>query len=420
MKKKIEKVEPLLPDEKPSFLRRIWTRFRSMIARCLRWLWRHKWWSLIGVIVIIVALATMLGGKSDAPQYATIPITHGNVRQVVTATGNINPVNTVSVGSQVSGIISDIYVDFNDVVKKGQVLMQIDPSVLQASVDNASASLKSAQAKADKAKADYKRSQELFDAGYIAKTDLETDKMNAETAAQTVKQAQSQYDTAKTNLGYATITSPVDGTVISRLVDVGQTVAASFQAPDLIDVAEDLTKMQIETAVSEADIGMVKNGQEVSFTVDAYPTQTFKGTVSQIRLSPTTTQNVVVYTVIIAVDNTDLKLMPGMTAYVTINVAESDNVYKAQNAAFLVRNLTGLSTDPRVQSGELKGSNTLLLLRDGNQVLMPYKKGLSSATETEIIPTGDVKPEKGDLIITGALGQTATATTTVRMGGRMR
>ncbi|MCL2339141.1 MAG: efflux RND transporter periplasmic adaptor subunit [Proteobacteria bacterium] len=395
------------------------------VLKPVKWLWKHKWWMLIIICAVLAALYfTVKKNEASAVKFATMPIARGDVRQVVTATGGIQPVSTIMVGSQVSGQIQKIYVDYNDVVKKGQVLLTIDPSVLQAQVDNAKASLVSAQARAAKARADYDRSTELYNNGYIARADLETDQTNSKTADQAVKQAQSQYDTAVTNLGYATITSPVNGTVISRQVENGQTVAASFQTPNLFEIAEDLTKMQIQTSVSEADIGMVKEGQAVTFTVDAYPNQTFKGVVQQIRLSPTTTQNVVVYTVIINVDNGDLKLMPGMTAFVTIVVAEKKDVWKAQNAAFLARNLKPLSNDPRVQSGEMTGKNTLLIQRAGadktaapTMILMPYQKGLASATDTEIVPTSDIQPQKGDQIVTGQLGVKTTAP--IQMGGPM-
>jgi len=421
--KQIETAAPAAkPEKKPGFIRRL---FNGLVKRPLKWAWRHKF--LVGIVILALAGgAYYMTSRTDANavKFATMPILRGDVRQVVTATGEIQPVSTIMVGSQVSGQIQKIYVDYNDVVTKGQVLLTIDPSVLQAQVDNAKASLVSAQAKAAKAKADYDRSRSLYDSGYIARADLETDQTNSKTADQAVKQAESQYNQAVTNLGYATITSPVNGTVVSRQVENGQTVAASFQTPNLFEIAEDLTKMQIQTSVSEADIGMVKVDQPVTFTVDAYPNQTFNGVVQQIRLSPTTTSNVVVYTVIINVDNSDLKLMPGMTAFVTIVVNETKDVWKAQNAAFLTRDLKPLSTDPRVASGEITGKNTLLLQRAGTDknaaptmLLMPYQKGLVSATETEIVPTGDIQPQKGDKIVTGQLG--VKATTSVQIGGPM-
>ena len=224
--------------------------------------------------------------------------------------------------------------------------MEIEPSVLQASVDEAYASLVSAESQRNYAKSEYERNKSLYDDGFISRAELEQSQTTYEQAEQSVNRMQSQYDRAVTNLGYATITSPVDGTVISRQVDVGQTVAASFQTPDLFEIAEDLSKMQIETAVSEADIGMITEGLPVTFTVDAYPTQTFEGTVRQVRLSPTITSNVVVYTVVIDVDNSDLKLKPGMTAFVTILISEKVDVWKVQNSALILRNFDGIVEAP--------------------------------------------------------------------------
>jgi HlyD family secretion protein len=231
----------------------------------------------------------------------------------------------------------------------------------------------------------------------ISRAEMEQSQTQYEQSEQSVNRMQSQYERAVTNLGYAKIASPVDGTVISRKVDVGQTVAASFQTPDLFEIAEDLTKMQIETSVSEADIGVIKEGQTVSFTVDAYPTETFQGVVRQIRLSPTTTSNVVVYTVVINVDNKDLRLMPGMTAFVTIIIAERDNTWKTSNSAFLVRNFDHITEDA---NGATPATH-LAILRDNEMIMIPYTKGLVTATETEII-SDEIK--MGDKIITGRMG----------------
>ena len=241
---------------------------------------------------------------------------------------------------------------------------------------------------------------------------MEQSQTQYEQAEQSVKRAQSTYDRAVTNLGYATIASPVDGTVISRKVDIGQTVAASFQTPDLFEIAEDLTKMQIETSVSEADIGVIKEGQNVTFTVDAYPTETFNGVVRQIRLSPTTTSNVVVYTVVINVDNTDLRLMPGMTAFVTIIISERDNVWKTSNSAFLVRNFNHITTDANGATPQTH----LAILRNGELTMIPYTKGLSTATETEIISD---EIQVGDKIVTGRVGSMQSNKNNQMMRGPM-
>ena len=271
----------------------------TFIRRAGKWVWRKKWWIMILAAIVWGISALFGGGTQKVEPLATMEITRGEMRQVVTATGEIQPLNTVSVGSQVSGTIEKLYVDFNPKVKKGDVLLEIEPSVLQASVDEAKASLVSAQSQRNYAKSEYQRNKTLYNEGFISRAEMEQSQTTYEQAEQSVKRMQSQYDRAVTNLGYATITSPVDGTVIAREVDVGQTVAASFQTPNLFKIAEDLSQMQIETSVSEADIGVIKEGQAVTFTVDAYPNQTFDGTVRQIRLSPTTTSNVVVYTVVI-------------------------------------------------------------------------------------------------------------------------
>lgn len=380
------------------------------------WVRRRKWWIILFAIVAGGAVFFMTGDDDGGTGFATATISRGNLRQVVTATGEIQPLNTINVGSQVSGTIDAIYVDFNSKVKKGDVLLTIEPSVLQASVDEALASLVSAESQRNYAKSEYERNKTLFENDYISRAELEQSQTTYEQAEQTVNRMKSQYDRAVTNLGYATITSPVDGTVISRQVDVGQTVAASFQTPDLFEIAEDLSKMQIETAVSEADIGMITEGQSVTFTVDAYPTQTFEGSVRQVRLSPTITSNVVVYTVVIDVDNTDLRLKPGMTAFVTILISERKDVWKVQNSALILRSFDGIVENP----GDATPSNHLAIQRIVNGeptvVLVPYEKGLVTATETEIISD---EIQDGDRIIFGRYGLSSSGGGNVRMGPPM-
>lgn len=381
----------------------------TFIRRAGKWVWRKKWWIMILATIVWGISALFGGGTQKVEPLATMEITRGEMRQVVTATGEIQPLNTVSVGSQVSGTIEKLYVDFNSKVKKGDVLLEIEPSVLQASVDEAKASLVSAQSQRNYAKSEYQRNKTLYNEGFISRAEMEQSQTTYEQAEQSVKRMQSQYDRAVTNLGYATITSPVDGTVIAREVDVGQTVAASFQTPNLFKIAEDLSQMQIETSVSEADIGVIKEGQAVTFTVDAYPNQTFDGTVRQIRLSPTTTSNVVVYTVVIDVDNSDLRLMPGMTAFVTIVVTEKHDVFKVQNAALVLRKFDGIVDN----AGDATPNDHLAIQRDGKVILIPYTKGLVTATETEIISD---ELRDGDRVVIGRTGQ-KTANTTNRMGG---
>lgn len=386
-----------------------------MTKRKRNWFLRHKF--LVAIIIILSVGGFMMFGrakKDPVKNYVTVDVLRGNISQVVTATGEIMPLNTVSVGSQVSGTIQELYVDYNSRVTKGQELLKIEPSVLQASVDEAKATLDSAISQRDYAQSEFKRNQSLFEDGFIARSEMEQSKTQYEQANASVVRAQSQYDKAVTNLGYATIVSPVDGTVISRKVDKGQTVAASFQTPDLFEIAEDLTKMQIETSVSEADIGVIKEKQAVTFTVDAYPNQVFDGSVRQIRLSPTMTSNVVVYTVVIDVDNSDLRLMPGMTAFVTIIIDAAKDTWKAQNSGFLLRSFDGIVDVP---NEDIKPESHLAIKRGKDVVFVPYTKGLVTATETQIISDEIME---GDKIIVGYVGQTSKAKkSTQRNGGMM-
>jgi len=375
----------------------------SFFIKIINWMKKHKLLCMLfAVVAIIIFLIFGISKKETQKDYITVNIARGDLMQTVTATGEINPVNTVSVGSQVSGTIDAIYVDYNTRVKKGDVLLTIEPSVLQSSVDEAMASLKASESQLNFAKSEYQRNKSLYDAGFISRAEMEQSLTSYEQAEQSVKKAQYSYNRALTNLGYATIKSPVDGTVISRKVDKGQTVAASFQTPDLFEIAEDLSKMQIETSVSEADIGMIKEGQTVTFTVDAYSSVVFEGEVHQIRLSPTTTSNVVVYTVVIDVDNADLRLMPGMTAFVTIVVAESKDAWKVQNSGLLVRSFKNVSDNI---PADVTPQTHLAIKRGNNVVFVPYKKGLVTATETEII--AEDLQEK-DKIIIGRMGQEST------------
>ena len=375
----------------------------SFVKRFFGWIWRNKWWVII-LIVICALLCWWLCPFSSHKKkdYIMAEITRGDVVQIVTASGEIQPVNTINVGSQVSGTIEDIFVDYNSRVKQGDILLKIEPSVLQSTVDEAKASLDSARAELKYAKSEFERNQSLYKDGFISRAEMEKSQTIYEQAIQAVNKAQYAYERAETNLGYATITSPVDGTVISRKVDKGQTVAASFQTPDLFEIAEDLSKMQIETAVSEADIGMLKEGLPVTFTVDAYPNETFSGHIQQIRLSPTNVSNVVVYTVVIDVDNSNLKLMPGMTAFVSVVVAEAKNAWKTKNSALLMRSFKNVIKDV---SDDITPKTHLAIKRDKDIIFIPYKKGLSTPTETQII-SDDIKDK--DKIIIGIEGQTTT------------
>ena len=313
-----------------------------------------NWKIIIGALLVVLLAAGLFfyfKSGNNGPKFKTQTAARGDIRATVTATGTMNAVTTVLVGTQVSGTISKLYVDFNSPVKKGQILAQIDPATFQAQVDQARANLMAARANVQKAEAavvDTKRTMErnktLFARNLIAKSDedtAETNYLSAEAQLSASKAAVAQtkaaLDFAETNFRYTKIISPVDGTVISRNVDVGQTVAASFQTPTLFNIAQDLTRMQIDTSVDEADIGKIKVDQPVEFSVDAYPDITFKGKVSEVRNAPITVQNVVTYDVVVRVDNPELKLKPGMTANVSIILDEKKGVLRVSNAALRFR-----------------------------------------------------------------------------------
>ncbi|MGA7989831.1 MAG: efflux RND transporter periplasmic adaptor subunit, partial [Thermoanaerobaculia bacterium] len=290
-------------------------------------------------VVVIAAVAWLaLARKSSAePKYRRVKIDKGNVVATVTATGTLSAVTTVSVGSQVSGIIAKLHVDFNSAVKKGQALAELDPTPFQQAVDQSRANLDKAKVQLRNDELALTRARRLFTEQLIAQSDLDAAQTTRDADVATVAQVTAQLRQAETNLSYTRIVSPIDGVVVSRSYDVGQTVAASFQAPTLFMIAQDLTKMQVLTNIDEADVGRVREGQVASFTVDAYPEQSFKGSVSQIRLSPQTVQNVVTYPVMLDVPNQDLKLKPGMTANVQIPVDTRQDVLRVPNAALRFR-----------------------------------------------------------------------------------
>jgi HlyD family secretion protein len=293
------------------------------------------WIILIILIVILGAGAWFLFGKKTeaALEWRSSKVEKGDIKVVVTASGIVSADTTVQVGTQVSGIISKIYVDFNSIVRKGQVVAVLDTTYLAAAVEDASASLYRNQVQVDLTKRNFDRTKEMFEQKVVAQVDYDQALSDYETAKANLRSGKSALNRALINLRYATIVAPVSGVVVSRNVDVGQTVAASFSTPTLFSIANDLTKMQVQASIDEADIGKVKVGQEVTFTVDAYDDQVFDGTVRQIRLQPTVTQNVVKYTVIITVPNPDLKLMPGMTANITIKIQEVKDVLKVAASA---------------------------------------------------------------------------------------
>ena len=361
------------------------------------------------IIIILICLAALFfigflfKNKKEAKNYVTEPLTKRTITQIVEASGTINPVQTVSIGSQVSGQISAIYVDYNSKVKKGQLLAEIDTSLFEAQVnqakatiDNARANLAKIQATTANDKLTLTRYRNLYKKGFIAKSELDLAESTYSAELAQVKSAQAQinqalasYSTAASNLRYTKITSPVDGVVISRAVDVGQTVAASFQTPELFSVAQDLTQMQIEASVSEADIGKVKKEQDVEYTLDGYPDETFKGKVSQVRISPTTVSNVVTYSVIIDVENDEMKLIPGMTANVSIITSKKENILCAKS--------TALKFTPNTDGkGEKFDKQGIWLLADGEPKRVEIVTGVNDDTYTEII-SNNLKD--GDMVI---------------------
>ncbi len=289
-----------------------------------------RFWAIILGLVIVVAVAWYWfgGNGNNKIVYRTDKVDRGQILVSITATGTLDADTTVDVGTQVSGTIAKLYADFNSVVKKGQLLAQLDPTFLQANVEQQQANVDRSQASVDDAQRTYKRTNDLFAKGLASQADLDAATTTLQTNQAALRQAKAAMLGSKVNLQYATIYSPISGVVISRNVDVGQTVAASLSAPTLFQIANDLTKMQLQASIDEADIGSVKVGQRATFRVDAYPDQDFIGSVRQIRLAPVTTQNVVTYNVIIDVSNPDLKLMPGMTATVTVEVDRRDDVVR--------------------------------------------------------------------------------------------
>src|SRR2546421_6824238 len=294
---------------------------------------------VIATIVLLIAAFFVFSrfGRSSAAQFQTATVTRGPITQTVTATGTLNPVVNVQVGSQVSGNIQKLFADFNSKVKAGDIVAQIDPVLFQATVTQAEGDLASAQAGLELAKVNATRTQELFAKKNSSQADVDQATANLHQAEANVKIKQGALAKARADLDHCTITSPVDGEVISRSVDVGQTVAASLQAPVIFTIANDLTKMQIDSNVAEADVGVLEMGQGVDFTVDAFPMRTFHGKVVQVRNAPITVQNVVTYDTVIGVGNPDLKLKPGMTANVSIIIAHKDNVLQMKNAALRYR-----------------------------------------------------------------------------------
>jgi HlyD family secretion protein len=374
------------------------------LLRLFHFLKRHGYWT--GAVVL--SLVAIIGyswwqGRAVQPHYVTSPVTRGSIVKAIITTGTVNPVVTVQVGSYVSGIIKDLYCDYNTVVKAGQICAKIDPRPYQLIVDQNTANLASAKAQLEKdraslayAKTNYERDLSLLKEGVVSQDTVDTDKSafdqgKAQIAVDqaAIKQHEAALNAAQVNLGYTDIVSPVDGIVVSRSIDVGQTVAASFQTPTLFLIAKDLTKMQVDTNVSETDVGAAKVGQKASFTVEAYPNQPFWGEVTQIRQAPITVQNVVTYDVVVSVANPKLELLPGMTANTRIIADERKDVLRVpiQAIRFMPPGMQQAKKNTQASdangNGHSKGSR-VWVLRNGRPYPIPVTTGLSDNTYIEV------------------------------------
>src|SRR6266568_1446924 len=390
------------------------------------------WFIVIGGLLLIAFVVRHLR-TGGAATYQTANVTRGPITQAVTATGTLNPVLNVQVGSQVSGNISKLFADFNSQVKAGQVVAQIDPALFQAAVTQAEGDVASAQAGLELARLNAKRTQDLFARKTSSQADLDQAIANLHQGEANVKIKQGALDKVKADLDHCTITSPIDGVVISRSVDVGQTVAASLQAPVIFQIANDLTKMQIDSNVAEADVGVLEIGQDVDFTVDAFPMRTFHGKVVQVRNAPITVQNVVTYDTVIGVSNADLQLKPGMTANVSIIVAQKDNVLQIKNAALRYRPAEAAGTEAGSISSQIGASRggsrqggsaspktmektaavrerrtserTIYVLSGGRLQPVQIKTGISDGIVTEVMEG----LKEGDRVITAELASKSPA-----------
>jgi HlyD family secretion protein len=395
------------------------------------------------IIIVVMLSGLAVGAYYTYKNSATIPldqryrlqeITQGDVAQSVSANGTLNPVTLISVGTQVSGRVSKLYVDFNDHVEKGQILLELDDALFASQIVQSQGNVRNVQALVELAQANEARMRTLFAQEYVSKQELDQ-------SVQALKSARAQLDTARgqllrdqTNQSYSVIRSPVSGVVVDRVVDVGQTVAASFQTPTLIKIAQDLSKMQIDSSFAEADIGNIKVGQTAKFSVDAFPNRSFEGVVKQLRLNPTVTSNVVTYNVVVSVDNPEQILLPGMTAYVNIMVAKHDNVLLVPNAALrfkpkLDENQTDKTTATRSQNSGRKKSTKddtssgklylikdgkLYLIKDGKLTPIPVNVGISDGRVTEI---SSAELQVNDKVI---VGENQASDATSSSSGTMR
>ena len=346
-----------------------------------------KVWLVVAVVIIVAIVAWALSGskKEEQISFETAAVAPANIMNSITATGTIEPVTSVTVGTQVSGIVSKLYVDYNSVVKKGQVIAELDKTNLMSQLNSAKTQLATAQSQLNYQTTNFNRYKTLYQKGLVAADDFDSAKLSYTQAKEQVAAAKEEVQRAQTNLGYATITSPIDGIVLSKSVEEGQTVAASFSTPELFTIAQNLTNMQVVADVDEADIGDVKEGERVSFTVDAYPDDTFEGTVKQVRQEATTTNNVVTYEVVISAPNADLKLKPGLTANVTIYTAERKGVLSVQSKAlrFTPQKETVGKMKIVDQTGTAK--NKVWTIEGNSIVAHKVNIGMTDGTNTQIL-----------------------------------
>ena len=392
-------------------------------------------------IIILIIVAAIIAGvvwhftrkQSNAPQYESTPVVRGDLIQEVTATGTLNPVTNVLVGCQVSGTISKIYVDYNSIVTNGQLIAELDPSTYQAQLDQADATLANAKANLELQQAEADRESQLYTNKLVDGSDYDSAIATLHEAQATVKSDTASLHMASVNVGYCKIYSPVDGIVIVNNIEVGQTVAASFNTPELFQIANNLKQMQIDSSVAEADVGGVREGQEVDFTVDAYPYRTFHGSVTQVRNSPTTVNNVVTYDCVISVTNDDYKLKPGMTANVSIVIAQHTNVLEIPNGALRFHppemsfgapgtpSPGGMATNAGMHAhadgGPFGGRTVFVMSGQGKDAkLQPVrvKTGITDGINTEVVDG----LKDGDNIVTGmAFDMSAAAAGSPPFGG---
>ena len=348
---------------------------------------KKKWMLIVACVVVLAAIVyALMGGKKEAPvmDYETARVEKAAIGNSVTATGTIEPVTKVEVGTQVSGIIDKIYVDYNSVVHKGQIIAELDKTNLMSELNSAKSNLAGAKSDLDYQRANYKRIKALYDKELVSGNEYDTALLSLRQAESTYAQRKEAVSKAQTNLGYAIITSPIDGIIISKAVEEGQTVAASYSTPTLFTIAQDLTDMRVIADVDEADIGEVEVGQRVSFTVDAYPGETFEGKVTQVRLEATTESNVVTYEVVISASNKDLKLKPGLTANVTIFTLERNNIVSVPTKA-LRFTPTKEMLNPGEKIEDCQGAHKVWVREGKTLKAYAVKTGITNGTRTQIV-----------------------------------